>query len=83
MNLVVSDHCCPKCSGVIQWKIDYGKYKPLSRPGKCVRCQERRIKQAYHTLCENCTSEGGGLCAKCGESWSKEEDGDEDIEEDT
>lgn len=32
----------------------YGKYKPLSQPGKCCRCHEKKIKYAYHTVCGDC-----------------------------
>ena len=57
-------NCCQHCTGVIEWKIKYGKYKPLTQPSKCVKCGEKRIKFAYHTLCQKCT-ETTGHCAKC------------------
>ena len=63
-NLRVTN-CCSHCTGVIEWKIKYGKYKPLSQPGKCVLCGEKRVKSAYHTICQVC-AEKTGKCAKCG-----------------
>lgn len=57
-------NCCQHCTGVLEWKIKYGKYKPLTQPGKCVKCGEKRIKFAYHTLCTIC-AESSGHCAKC------------------
>jgi predicted Fe-S protein YdhL (DUF1289 family) len=46
----------------------YGKYNPLTKPAKCLRCSERRIKSAYHTLCSPCVRDLGGVCAKCRKS---------------
>jgi len=63
---VTVTNCCSKCTEVIDWKIRYGKYKPLTKPAKCTRCSERRIKSAYHILCISCV-ELTGNCAKCGQ----------------
>jgi len=63
---VVVSGCCARCTGQIQWKIDYGKYKPLKAPGKCVACSQRKVKSAYHTFCKDCAEERG-VCAKCGQ----------------
>lgn len=59
-------NCCPKCTGVIEWKIKYGKYKMLSAPAKCVDCLQKTVKQNYHIRCEICV-ERTGKCAKCGD----------------
>lgn len=59
-------NCCVKCTGIIEWKIKYGKYKPISQPAKCTKCSEKRIKSAYHILCLPCVRETGS-CAKCGQ----------------
>ncbi|XP_023330389.1 uncharacterized protein C9orf85 homolog [Eurytemora carolleeae] len=59
-------NCCPKCTSVIDWKIKYGKYKPLSQPAKCLDCQGKTIKYAYHTRCIPCVKLSK-KCAKCGE----------------
>ncbi len=42
----------------------YGKYKALSQPAKCTRCQTKRVKYAYHALCTPCVEESK-QCAKC------------------
>jgi len=59
-------NCCPKCTSVLEWKIKYGKYKPLTVPGKCVDCLNKCVKHAYHIRCEACVLKSG-KCAKCGE----------------
>ena len=62
-------NCCPKCTGVIEWKIKYGKYKTLSAPAKCVDCLQKTVKYNYHIRCGPCV-EKVGKCAKCGEKVS-------------
>ena len=57
---------CARCKDKIEWKKKYDKYKPLTAPKKCVLCEEKKVKQAYYRLCQDC-AEGRGLCAKCGE----------------
>ena len=57
---------CQKCREVIQWKKDYGKYKPLRAPAKCTHCNQRVITHAYHMLCLGCAN-FKNVCAKCGE----------------
>jgi len=64
-NIVITN-CCPKCTGVIEWKVKYGKYKPLTQPAKCVKCSQRRVKSAYQIICVSCVEETG-VCAKCGQ----------------
>ncbi|KAL3865957.1 hypothetical protein ACJMK2_043301 [Sinanodonta woodiana] len=57
---------CRRCKDIIDWKIKYKKYKPLTQAKKCVKCLQRTVKEAYNIMCEKCslTLE---LCAKCGE----------------
>merc|ERR1712142_939414 len=62
-------NCCPKCTEVIEWKIKYGKYKPLTVPGKCVECLQKTVKHNYHIRCGPCV-EKVQKCAKCGEKTS-------------
>lgn len=57
---------CPRCKEKIEWKRKYGKYKPLTAPKKCIFCQEKKVKQAYYRLCQDC-AESRNVCAKCGE----------------
>ncbi|XP_046975367.1 uncharacterized protein C9orf85 homolog [Vanessa cardui] len=55
---------CERCKGIIEWKIKYKKYKPLTVPGKCVSCEQRNIKHAYHVMCNKCATEKK-VCTKC------------------
>jgi hypothetical protein len=49
-------HVCRRCHDKIEWRKQYRKYKPrTSAPGKCNLCSMKRIKRAYHTICEPCT----------------------------
>ena len=59
-------NCCPKCTSVLEWKIKYGKYKPLTVPAKCVDCLQKNVKHSYHIRCDACVKKSG-KCAKCGE----------------
>ncbi|XP_057300433.1 uncharacterized protein C9orf85 homolog [Hydractinia symbiolongicarpus] len=62
-NLHVSN-VCQRCKDCIEWKIKYKKYKPLTVPGKCVKCCERKVKYAYHIVCTDCAVQNK-VCAKC------------------
>lgn len=57
---------CGRCKEKIEWKKKYDKYKPLTAPKRCVICAEKRVKQAYYTICQVC-ARGRNICAKCGE----------------
>ncbi|GFQ89518.1 uncharacterized protein C9orf85 homolog [Trichonephila clavata] len=70
LNSIKLKSLCPKCEAVIQWKIKFKKYKPLTVPSKCIKCEEKTVRSAYHNICTNC-SENLNVCAKCGENFSK------------
>ncbi|XP_053697585.1 uncharacterized protein C9orf85 homolog [Sabethes cyaneus] len=55
---------CERCKEVIEWKIKYRKYKPLTQPKSCNKCNERKVKRAYHVLCRDCAL-ASRCCAKC------------------
>ncbi|XP_059049205.1 uncharacterized protein C9orf85 homolog [Achroia grisella] len=55
---------CKRCKDILEWKIKFKKYKPLSAARKCVGCEQKTVKYAYHLLCDNCATEKG-VCAKC------------------
>lgn len=55
---------CMTCTEVISWRKKYRKYKPLTVPKKCVRCQEKSIKEAYHVVCNAC-ARNSKICCKC------------------
>uniref|UniRef100_A0AAG5CW28 Uncharacterized protein n=1 Tax=Anopheles atroparvus TaxID=41427 RepID=A0AAG5CW28_ANOAO len=65
-NLNVSE-VCDHCKSIIDWKIKYRKYKPLTQPKACSKCGERKVKRAYHVLCRDCAL-GSRCCAKCRKS---------------
>lgn len=64
LNSLHISEVCQHCKGVIEWKIKYKKYKPLSQPKTCTKCQQKKIKKAYHVLCRDCALEAR-VCAKC------------------
>lgn len=64
MNNIQVKDVCERCKEIIDWKIKYKKYKLLTQPRKCVRCEQKNIKQAYHVMCSDC-SKKLQLCAKC------------------
>ncbi|KAF9116024.1 hypothetical protein BGX27_005257 [Mortierella sp. AM989] len=58
---------CEKCVEVIMWRKKFKKYKPLTTMKKCVHCEQKAIKEAYHVICNKCAGEKN-VCAKCLES---------------
>ncbi|KAJ2808838.1 hypothetical protein H4R20_000580 [Coemansia guatemalensis] len=60
------DGLCRRCTDQIQWRKQYRKYKPLTAPRKCVGCELKKVRKAYHVLCDDCAGERG-VCAKCAE----------------
>lgn len=62
-NIHVSD-VCERCKEVIEWKIKYKKYKPLTQPKKCVKCEQKTVKKAYHVMCTEC-GKNLEVCTKC------------------
>ncbi|KAG9299584.1 hypothetical protein G9A89_020755 [Geosiphon pyriformis] len=57
---------CQKCKGIVDWRKKFKKYKPLTIPKRCLSCEEKVIKEAYHVLCNSC-AKAKGVCAKCQE----------------
>ncbi|XP_023294684.2 uncharacterized protein C9orf85 homolog [Lucilia cuprina] len=64
LNTLHISEVCQHCKGVIEWKIKYKKYKPLSQPKTCTKCSQKKIRKAYHVLCRECALEAK-VCAKC------------------
>ncbi|BHF84654.1 hypothetical protein SprV_0902780500 [Sparganum proliferum] len=58
---------CARCKDILDWKIKYKKYKPLTQPKSCIKCGQRTVKRAYYTICDSC-AEGLKVCGKCGEA---------------
>ncbi|XP_005093217.1 uncharacterized protein C9orf85 homolog [Aplysia californica] len=55
---------CKRCKEIIEWKIKYKKYKPLTKPSTCVRCKGKTVKRAYYIVCQPCATDAQ-VCAKC------------------
>lgn len=45
--------------------MKFNKYKPLTKPKKCVKCLQKTVRDSYHIICRPCACELD-LCAKCG-----------------
>lgn len=65
INSIEVAHVCEKCKKIIEWKIKYKKYKPLKAAAKCIKCQQKAVKHAYHNMCLSCAAEYK-VCPKCG-----------------
>ncbi|ORX67097.1 hypothetical protein DL89DRAFT_52140 [Linderina pennispora] len=61
------DGLCQHCTDMVVWRKQYRKYKPLTAPKKCVSCELKKVKKAYHVICDDCAQKKG-VCAKCLES---------------
>lgn len=64
-NSKIHDGLCQHCKGVLEWKVKYNKYKPLTQPRKCVKCSQKTVKDAYHIICKPCSLQLE-ICCKCG-----------------
>ncbi|XP_054905094.1 uncharacterized protein C9orf85 homolog [Poeciliopsis prolifica] len=64
-NSKIHDGLCQHCKGVLEWKVKYNKYKPLTQPKKCVKCSQKTVRDAYHIVCKPC-SLLLEICCKCG-----------------
>nr|VZH94016.1 unnamed protein product [Spirometra erinaceieuropaei] len=58
---------CARCKDILDWKVKYKKYKPLTQPKSCIKCGQRTVKRAYYTICDSC-AESLKVCGKCGEA---------------
>ncbi|XP_059128979.1 uncharacterized protein C9orf85 homolog [Peromyscus eremicus] len=64
INAKLHDGVCQCCKEVLEWRVKYSKYKPLSKPKKCVKCLQKIVKDSYHIMCRPCACELE-VCAKC------------------
>ncbi|KAM9744398.1 uncharacterized protein C9orf85 homolog [Menidia menidia] len=92
-NSKIHDGLCQHCKGVLEWKVKYNKYKPLTQSKKCVKCSQKNVKDAYHIVCKLCSLQLE-ICCKCGKkedivipinsnSDSKEPEEDEERKKDS
>ncbi|KAJ1666179.1 hypothetical protein IW140_001793 [Coemansia sp. RSA 1813] len=74
------DGLCKRCTDQVVWRKQFRKYKPLTAPKKCVSCDEKKVKKAYHVLCDDCANTKG-VCAKCMDSSEVVDAGDKKTSE--
>uniref|UniRef100_A0A8D0KGB2 Chromosome 9 open reading frame 85 n=1 Tax=Salvator merianae TaxID=96440 RepID=A0A8D0KGB2_SALMN len=65
INAKLHEGLCQHCKEILEWRVKFNKYKPLTQPKKCVKCLQKAVKDSYHIVCKACASEND-LCAKCG-----------------
>jgi hypothetical protein len=65
MNNIEIMDVCAKCKNILEWKIKFKKYKFVKAPKKCTKCEQKRVKCAYHIMCGPC-AERLKVCPKCG-----------------
>ncbi|XP_047379769.1 uncharacterized protein C9orf85 homolog isoform X2 [Sciurus carolinensis] len=41
INQKLHDGLCQRCKEVLEWRVKYNKYKPLSKPKKCIPFQNK------------------------------------------
>ena len=58
------DNLCKRCLEKLEWRINFRKYKPLTSPGKCIKCEGRNVYKAYRQICDSCGITNK-LCTKC------------------
>lgn len=58
------DLLCEKCLNILEWKIKFRKYKPLSVAAKCKICENKHVYKGHRTICDKCAAENK-LCSKC------------------
>ena len=78
MKRAVLDKLCQHCYNAITWKLDYGKYKPITVPGKCCKCAQKSIFKSYRTICDKCATDKM-VCTKCGKDAKKYADMPEEM----
>lgn len=58
---------CKECFPIIKWKLEFGKYKVRTTPGKCNSCEAKNVIKSYRHVCDKCCDEKK-ICSKCGDS---------------
>lgn len=63
-SLEITD-VCPKCKGVLEWRIKFKKYKLLKNPATCTKCHNKNVTSSYRIMCKECAVKLN-VCPKCG-----------------
>ena len=67
MSRAMCEGICDHCRDKVQWRFQFNKYKPLTKPGTCQRCKNKTIVKAYRTLCDSCSSAKRECACCCGD----------------
>jgi len=67
INTLEFNGVCERCRNILDWKVKYKKYKMLTTMKKCVKCLEKKVKDAYYIVCLDCCEEHN-ICSKCSKS---------------
>ena len=55
---------CKRCVEIMNWKLQFNKYKKITEPGRCNYCHEKNVIRSYMKACDTC-SEKEEVCPKC------------------
>lgn len=58
------DKLCQHCLNILEWKLKYRKYKPLTTPGVCRLCNLKNVLKGHRTVCDACSLQYM-VCSKC------------------
>lgn len=61
----VLDRLCKRCLEQLQWRLKFGKYKPIKAAKKCQKCSHMTVVKPYRVLCNKCADDTK-CCSKCG-----------------
>jgi hypothetical protein len=80
------ENICPRCREKVQWRWNFDRYKPLTKPATCKNCKRKVVNKAYRDFCDPCAALKK-VCPSCTEDWklqlqlAKERDAAKGIEE--
>jgi len=83
MHHAMQEGVCPRCREKVQWRFQFNKYKPLTRPGNCQNCKQKTVTKAYRTFCDPCANKKK-CCPACTlerDAWKATEEGDGEDED--
>uniref|UniRef100_A0A8W4FB46 Chromosome 1 C9orf85 homolog n=1 Tax=Sus scrofa TaxID=9823 RepID=A0A8W4FB46_PIG len=69
INAKLHDGVCQHCKEVLEWRVKYSKYKPLSKPKKCVKCLQKTGWNPHQSFDprHTCSNAGSLTCCTLGE----------------
>ncbi|XP_074136807.1 uncharacterized protein C9orf85 homolog isoform X3 [Sminthopsis crassicaudata] len=53
INAKLHDGVCHHCKEVLEWRVKYSKYKPLSKPKKCFSADPGLLTRQKRSFCRN------------------------------